>query len=170
MLGICNFELTNAVDRHIQMESVYLKMQQSQLYEISSHTIGSIIYWIKHDEIAIPEIQRPFVWDKIKVRNLIDSIYRGYPIGYLIIWHNPDVKLKNGTPSLGKKILIDGQHRIISLMAAVLGKEVVNSNYTKERIQIAFNPILEKFEVQNSAIVRDASWISRYLYGFGRRC
>ena len=141
------------------MEFAYKKMQQSQLYEINSHQISTILNWVKTGEIAIPEIQRPFVWNKTKVRNLMDSLYKGYPTGYLIIWQNPDVRLKDGTSSAGKKILIDGQQRVTALRAAVLGEEVVNSDYAKEKIQIAFNPILEKFEVQNPAIVRDVSWI-----------
>ena len=134
-------------------------MQQPQLYELTSPQIGSILNWVKTNEIAIPEIQRPFVWSKTKVRDLMDSLYKSYPIGYLIIWQNPNVRLKDGTTSSGKKILIDGQQRVTALRAAVLGGEVVNSDYAKERIQIAFNPILEKFEVQNPAIVKDASWI-----------
>ena len=92
-------------------------MQQPQLYEINSHQIGSILNWVKTKEIAIPEIQRPFVWGKTKVRDLMDSLYRGYPIGYLIIWQNPDVRLKDGTQSTGKKILIDGQQRVTALRA-----------------------------------------------------
>ena len=134
-------------------------MQQPQLYEINSYQISSILNWVKTNEIAIPEIQRPFVWNKTKVRNLMDSLYKGYPIGYFIIWQNPDVRLKDGTTSSGKKILIDGQQRVTALRAAVLGEEVVNSDYAKEKIRIAFNPILEEFEVQNPAIVKDASWI-----------
>ena len=141
------------------MEFAYKTMQQRQLYDINSPQIGAILNWIKTEEIAIPEIQRPFVWGKSKVRDLMDSLYRGYPIGYLIIWQNPNVRLKDGTKSTGKKILIDGQQRVTALRAAVLGEEVVNSDYAKERIQIAFNPVLEKFEVQNPAIARDASWI-----------
>ena len=141
------------------MEFAYRKMQQPQLYEINSYQISSILNWVKTNEIAIPEIQRPFVWNKTKVRNLMDSLYKGYPIGYFIIWQNSDVRLKDGTTSSGKKILIDGQQRVTALRAAVLGEEVVNSDYAKEKIRIAFNPILEEFEVQNPAIVKDASWI-----------
>ena len=134
-------------------------MQQPQLYDITSPRIESILNWVKTREIAIPEIQRPFVWSKTKVRDLMDSLYKGYPIGYLIIWQNPDVRLKDGTTSSGKKILIDGQQRVTALRAAMLGEEIVNSDYAKERIQVAFNPVLEKFEVQNTTIVKDASWI-----------
>lgn len=109
--------------------------------------------------IAIPEIQRPFVWDASKVRDLMDSLYKNYPVGYIITWQNPDTKLKDGSLSMGKKILIDGQQRITALTAAITGQEVVDSNYKKKKIRIAFNPIEEKFEVQNPAILKNVKWI-----------
>src|SRR4029078_9215604 len=105
------------------------------------------------------EIQRPFVWEATKVRNLLDSLYQGYPVGYLIAWRNPTVKLKDGTPSAGKRILIDGQQRVTALMAALLGREVLTEDYETVRIRIAFNPNEEKFEVANSAIRNNSSWI-----------
>ena len=129
-------------------------------YEVNNSSIDGILSFIKNGEIAIPEIQRPFVWDGAKVRDLIDSLYKGYPVGYLITWKNPDVKLKDGTFALGKKVLIDGQQRITALTAAVIGQEVVGSDYRKKRIKIAFNPIEEKFEVSNPAIEKDSIWIS----------
>ena len=109
--------------------------------------------------IAIPEIQRPFVWNSTKVRDLMDSLYRGYPVGYLIAWKNPSVRLKDGSTSEGKKILIDGQQRVTALRAAILGKPVITKEYRKIRIQIAFHPIKQKFEVLNSAIAHDKEWI-----------
>lgn len=132
----------------------------SRKYEPRSLTIQTLLSWVKSGEIAIPEIQRPFVWDATKVRNLLDSLFNGYPVGYLIIWKNPDVNLKDGTRSEGKKILIDGQQRITALMAALLGDPVVTKDYKRIRIRIAFNPKERKFEVSNSAIERDPSWIS----------
>lgn len=129
-------------------------------YEVNNSSIDGILSFIKNGEIAIPEIQRPFVWDSSKVRDLIDSLYKGYPVGYIITWKNPDVKLKDGTFALGKKVLIDGQQRITALTAAILGQEVVGSDYRKKRIKIAFNPREEKFEVSNPAIEKDSIWIS----------
>ena len=128
-------------------------------YETRSLTIESLLNWVKSEEIAIPEIQRPFVWSPTKVRNLLDSLFNGYPVGYLIIWKSPDINLKDGTRSIGKKILIDGQQRITALMAALLGREVVTKSYKRVRIRIAFNPQEHKFEVLNSAIRKDATWI-----------
>jgi hypothetical protein len=131
----------------------------TQRYSVSPHPIETLLTWVKSGEIAIPEIQRPFVWEATKVRNLLDSLYQGYPIGYLIAWRNPTVRLKDGSPSAGKRILIDGQQRVTALMAALLGREVLTEDYETVRIKIAFNPIGEKFEVANPAIRKDASWI-----------
>lgn len=131
----------------------------TQRYSVTPHPIETLLTWVKSGEIAIPEIQRPFVWEATKVRNLLDSLYQGYPVGYLIAWRNPTVKLKDGTSSAGKRILIDGQQRVTALMAALLGREVLTKNYETVRIRIAFNPQTEKFEVANPAIRKDAAWI-----------
>ncbi|TVQ93643.1 MAG: DUF262 domain-containing protein [Chromatiaceae bacterium] len=131
----------------------------TQRYSVTPHPIETLLTWIKSGEIAIPEIQRPFVWDATKVRNLLDSLYQGYPVGYLIAWRNPTVKLKDGTPSAGKRILIDGQQRVTALMAGLLGREVLTKDYETVRIRIAFHPLTEKFEVANPAISKDVAWI-----------
>ena len=129
-------------------------------YEVNNSSIQTLLSWIRSGEIAIPEIQRPFVWDSTKVRDLIDSLYAGFPVGYIIVWKNPDVRLKDGTISSGKKILIDGQQRITALQAAIVGEPVIGSNYRKKRIKIAFQPLEQRFEVANPAIEKDVAWIS----------
>lgn len=128
-------------------------------YNVNSYPVETLLANIKTGELAIPEMQRPFVWDASKVRDLMDSLYRGFPVGYIIVWQNPKVKLKDGTISNGKKILIDGQQRITALAAAIVGKEVLNANYKWKRIVIAFNPIEEVFEVSNSANQKSSRWI-----------
>ena len=133
---------------------------KTQKYSVNQYLIESILATVNSNEIAIPEIQRPFVWDATKVRDLLDSLYQGFPVGYLIAWRNPSVRLKDGTTAEGKRILIDGQQRVTALTAAILGRKVVNKNYKRVRIRIAFHPIDEKFEVYNTAIAHDASWIS----------
>jgi len=132
----------------------------TQRYTVTPHPIETLLTWVKSGEIAIPEIQRPFVWEATKVRNLLDSLYRGYPVGYLIAWRNPTVKLKDGSSSAGKRVLIDGQQRVTALMAALLGQQVVNKDYEQVRIRIAFNPLEEKFEVSNPAITKNTEWIT----------
>lgn len=131
----------------------------SQKYSVNQHLIETILSWVKSGEIAIPEIQRPFVWDTSKVRDLMDSLYQGFPVGYVIAWRNPNVKLKDGTLAEGKKVLIDGQQRITALRAAIVGEQVINQHYKQIRIKIAFQPLLERFEVVNPAILKDKSWI-----------
>lgn len=94
----------------------------AQRYAVNQYMIESLLAKVREGEIAIPEIQRPFVWDASQVRDLLDSLYKGYPVGYLIAWRNPDVKLKDGQVALGKMILIDGQQRVTALTAAVLDR------------------------------------------------
>jgi hypothetical protein len=131
-----------------------------QKFSVNNHPIQTLLSWVTSNEIAIPEIQRPFVWDASKVRDLIDSLYKGFPIGYIIAWQNPAVRLKDGSSSKGKKILIDGQQRISALMAAILGKEIIDKDYQRKRIVIAFNPDEMIFEVSNPAIQKDKRWIA----------
>lgn len=130
-----------------------------QKYSVNQYPIQALLTWVQTGAIAIPEIQRPFVWSATQVRDLIDSLYTGYPVGYLIAWRNPHVRLKDGSISEGKRILIDGQQRVTALMSALLGMSVINKEYRKTNITIAFNPLERKFEVTNPAIQKDKQWI-----------
>ena len=129
-------------------------------YSVNNYTVDTLLSSIKSGSVAIPEMQRPFVWDGTKVRDLIDSLYKGFPVGYIIVWQNPDVKLKDGTTSSGKRVLIDGQQRITAMAAAIVGQEVLDDHYKWRRIAIAFNPLEEKFEVANNAIRKSSKWIA----------
>ena len=131
-----------------------------QKYSVNQRSIETLLHYIKDSEIVIPEIQRPFVWKSVKVRDLMDSLYQWFPIWYIITWKNPNVRLKNGEMSWGKQILIDWQQRITALMAAVLGHEIVDENYKKKKILIAFHPLEEKFETLTPAIEKSSEWIS----------
>ncbi|MBK9451084.1 MAG: DUF262 domain-containing protein [Bacteroidetes bacterium] len=130
-----------------------------QKYSVNQQLIETVLAWVQSGEIAIPEIQRPFVWNTTKVRDLMDSLYQGFPVGYLVAWRNPNIRLKDGSTSAGKKILIDGQQRVTALRAAILGEYVVNKDYQRVKIKIAFNPVHEKFEVANPAILKNKEWI-----------
>ena len=112
-------------------------------FSLNQTPISTILAWVESRAIAIPEIQRPFVWTSSQVRDLMDSLYQGYPVGYIITWQNPDVRLKDGSTSQGKRILIDGQQRITALRAAISGLNVIDKNYKERRIAISFNPITE---------------------------
>ncbi len=138
-----------------------------QKYNNYPLAISQILGLIEANDIAIPEIQRPFVWRRSQVRDLMDSLYKGYPTGYIIIWKNPSVKLKDGTMSQGKKVLIDGQQRITALMTAIAGKKIVFDDYSEGRIKISFDPIAalsdnpdaELFAVQTPAHLKSKRWI-----------
>lgn len=140
---------------------------QGEKFTNTTYTVKAILGLIEAREIAIPEIQRPFVWKGTQVRDLMDSLYKGYPTGYLILWKNPNVKLKDGTISSGKKVVIDGQQRITALMTAVAGQKVMNKNFEETRIKIAFNPFAaisndndaEIFAVQTPAHLKSKNWI-----------
>lgn len=129
-------------------------------YSINNVKINILLSWVEAGVVAIPEIQRPFVWSKAQVRNLIDSLYQGYPVGYIITWQNPHVRLKDGTTSQGKQILIDGQQRITALRAAILGMQVMNKKYKYERIVISFNPRTQEFKVKDRGTERGSEWIA----------
>lgn len=137
----------------------------TEKYNASNVSLEQILGYIKSGEIAIPEIQRPFVWKPRQVRDLIDSLYMGYPTGYLIISQSPDMKLKDGSQSAGKKIMIDGQQRVTALMTSIVGMEVIGGDFKKRRIKISFNPQAtgedeEIFKVQDNAILKDKKWIA----------
>ena len=134
-----------------------------QKYQINKYSVSTILNWVKSKEVAIPEIQRPFVWEAKKVRDLIDSLYKGFPVGYLIVSQSHDLKLKDGTLSKGQKILIDGQQRVTALMTSLLGVAVLDDEYKERVIKIAYDPFAEGedsiFEVQDQSHLRSKRWI-----------
>ena len=136
----------------------------AEKYSVQQQTLEQVIGFIKSGQIAIPEIQRPFVWKPVQVRDLIDSLYMGYPTGYLIMSQSPTMKLKDGTISTGKMIMIDGQQRVTALMTSIVGTDVMDAEFKKHRIKISFNPLAldedeEKFKVQTPAVLKDKRWI-----------
>lgn len=129
-------------------------------YTVHQHSVETLLSWVKSGQVAIPEMQRPFVWDSTKVRDLLDSLYNGFPIGYLITWQSADVGLKDGSKSTFRQILIDGQQRITAMTAALVGQQVVDKKYKRKRIRIAFNPVTEAFATLTPFLERDPVWIS----------
>lgn len=132
-------------------------------FQLRQFSIGSILGMIEAKQFVIPEIQRPFVWKRTQVRDLIDSLYNGYPTGYIITWKNPDVQTKDGGVSNGRNILIDGQQRVTALMTALSGIEVLDDDFNNERIKIAYNPLeadaSKRFAVQDASHLKNKKWI-----------
>lgn len=128
-------------------------------YSVHQKSVETLLAEVKSGQVAIPELQRPFVWTSTKVRDLMDSLYKGYPVGYLITWQSIGAALKGGHSAAHQHILIDGQQRITALRAAVAGLPVVDNRYRKQQITIAFNPVTEAFETVTPVIRRNSEWL-----------
>jgi hypothetical protein len=134
------------------------------LFKKVDYTVGKLLEDIAMGEIGLPDIQRPFVWDTTRVRNLFDSMYRGYPIGTLLFWENGypgehrtiGVEGKQKVPHL---LIVDGQQRLTALYAVIKGVAILDHEFQQRRLRLAFTPLEERFEVTNTAVECDPAWI-----------
>ena len=137
---------------------------RATLFKEVGYSLSKLIQDIEMGEIGLPDIQRPFVWTSVKVRDLFDSMYKGFLVGYLLFWAN---SVDNGARQIGtdkkqkvpRLLIVDGQQRLTSLYAVLKGKPVVNEDYVPQQIQIAFRPSDARFEVTDAAIKRDPEFI-----------
>jgi len=128
-----------------------------QLFKEVSYNLSKLMDDIEMGEIGLPDIQRPFIWPNAKVRDLFDSMYRGYPVGYFLFWEN---QIDKGVKQIGTNIhqrvpnllIVDGQQRLTSLYAVMKDIPVIRDNYNSEKIEIAFRPLDSRFEVADAAI------------------
>jgi hypothetical protein len=130
------------------------------------YDLSGLLHYIDIGDIGLPDIQRPFVWSNAKVRDLFDSMYRGFPVGYLLFWQNGT---GNGAKQIGidgkqhtvpTSLIVDGQQRLTSLYSVFRGKKVLDEDYQERQIEVAFRPRDGKFEVADAAIRRDPEWIA----------
>ena len=125
--------------------------------------VDQLVSGVKQGSISLPDLQRPFVWPATKVRDLFDSMYKGYPVGALMFWDVPEDgatrKISSGIGVNAQHQIIDGQQRLTSLFAAMKGVNVRDENYRNRRIRISFNPFTERFEVRTAAIAKSPEWI-----------
>ncbi|MBC7075801.1 MAG: DUF262 domain-containing protein [Syntrophomonadaceae bacterium] len=134
------------------------------LFKKVDYSVKKLVEDISMGEIGLPDIQRPFVWEMTRVRDLFDSMYRGFPIGYLLFWENgySDTHRTIGAgqkQKVARLLIVDGQQRLTSLYAVMKAVSVINKDFKQQRMKIAFHPLDEKFEVSNTAIEKDAEWI-----------
>jgi len=135
------------------------------LFSTTSYPLTKLIQDIDLGEIALPDIQRPFVWKTSKVRDLFDSIYKGFPVGYLLFWNYAPpgggrqigTAKKSNTPRL---LIIDGQQRLTSLYAVMKGAPVLTEDFKEKELLISFKPTDATFEVQSAATKRDPEYIA----------
>lgn len=140
-----------------------MKMSKA-IFKTTQYPVQTLIDDIDHGKIALPDIQRPFVWNTTQVRDLFDSIYKGYPVGYLLFWENVNGNTKKDIgidvkESSAKSLIIDGQQRLTALFATIKGIPIIDQNYNNKKIKIAFNPLNEAFEVSNVATDKDIKFI-----------
>lgn len=129
------------------------------------YDLDGLLHFIDLGDIALPDIQRPFVWSNAKVRDLFDSMYRGFPVGYFLFWENTN---ETGVKQIGvgtkqhntaARLIVDGQQRLTSLYAVFRGQKVLDADYKERQIEISFRPRDGKFDVADAAIRRDPEWI-----------
>ena len=129
------------------------------------YDLDGLLHYIEIGDIGLPDIQRPFVWSNAKVRDLLDSMYRGFPVGYLLFWENQALAgaKQIGTAEKAHKVparlIVDGQQRLTSLYAVFRGKKVFDDDYKERQVEIAFRPRDGKFEVADAAIRSDVEWM-----------
>jgi hypothetical protein len=129
-------------------------------YSVQQQSVDNLLSLVKSGQVAIPELQRPFVWNSTKVRDLLDSLYKGYPVGYLITWQSVGAALKDGQIAAHQQILIDGQQRITALRAAIAGLPIIDKSYKKQRVVISFDPVAGQFETATPVIRKNPLWIA----------
>ena len=131
--------------------------------------VKNLVDDVRIGKIGLPDLQRPFVWKDNKVRDLFDSMLRGYPIGYVMLWESPsDYEEKKSVIGGNKKIyeepkelVIDGQQRLTALVAAMYGVKVRDKSYGEREIKISYNPLTREFAVWTTAIDRDQEWVTK---------
>lgn len=140
-------------------------MVREGVFNITTFKVSQLVTKIETGDIALPELQRPFVWENTKVRNLIDSLYKGLPTGLLILWEvgivEDDFKqIGSDKPSHPTSLIIDGQQRLTSLYAVLTGDYVIDKKFNKKQIKISFNPMTEEIAGLDSSKERDPEWIN----------
>lgn len=135
------------------------------LFKPISCTVEWLVSNIDHGSLGLPDIQRPFVWNNTQVRDLFDSMFRGYPVGFLLFWAASANQGSRQIGSIGhgtdapSLLIIDGQQRLTSLYAVMKGKPVMDKNFAARPIKIAFHPEKGTFEVHTAALARSPEWI-----------
>jgi hypothetical protein len=140
---------------------------RAPIFEHGQRAIASLIEDINPERgtIALPDLQRPFVWEDTKVRELLDSLFIGFPVGTLVLWHTSDTRDSRAIGSANRALrattlVIDGQQRLTSLFAVMRGKEVASKDGSKRTITIAFRPRDGRFEVADAAIRKDPEFLA----------
>ncbi len=140
-----------------------------ELFKNIPSKVGDLVKDVRNGRIGLPDLQRPFVWRDNKVRELFDSMLKGYPIGYIMLWESPSeyenkksiIVDNSKTYEEPKELVIDGQQRLTALVAAMFAVKVKDKNFMEREIKISYNPLTREFAVWSQAYEKDTEWISR---------
>ncbi|WP_108389261.1 GmrSD restriction endonuclease domain-containing protein [Yoonia sediminilitoris] len=139
--------------------------QTTQRFSSETPPIHHLIQEIDMGTLGLPDLQRPFVWKRSRIRDLFDSLYKGFPAGYFLFWNTQKQvdshSIGSGTEAReSQKMIVDGQQRLTSLYAVMKGKPIINEANEEQLIKIAFNPLTEEFSVANASSDNNPEFIS----------
>lgn len=138
-----------------------------ELFERIDRKVGNLLDDVASGKVGLPDLQRPFVWNNSKVCDLFDSMIKGFPIGYIMLWKSPDAYdktkdewVKDGQFKHPDDLVIDGQQRLTSLIAVMTGRQMKDKNFKERKIRLSFNPLEVQFLVWSAATEKDTQLIS----------
>jgi uncharacterized protein with ParB-like and HNH nuclease domain len=112
------------------------------IYTKMSTSVGALLDFVNEGKLSVAD--SPFVWESNHVRDLFDSMYKGYPIGYFI---------------LSDKVIIDGNQRLLALYSVIKKTNITDIHNMSKRIRIAFNPVSEEFKATDAEIEKNKEFI-----------
>lgn len=122
--------------------------------------ISSLVDSIDRQQLRLPEIQRDYVWKPTQIAGLLDSLYREYPSGSILLWETDEEVMERrakieptGAPPTGRAVqyLLDGQQRLTSLHQVF---------HNPDAAKVVFNVESERFQIQSAATARDPRWVN----------
>ena len=129
-------------------------------------SVKELLFDIEKGKLALPDMQREFIWDNTQVRDLANSLYKNHPIGMILLWQtNPDDNIPTTAIDDTKKeishyneLVIDGQQRLTSLL--LIKKGVIFKGSKERIISLLFNPFEEKFELETPPLKNNPEWFN----------
>lgn len=139
----------------------------NSIYNPISLEVGNILKDVQTGKIGLPDLQRPFVWGNEKVRDLLDSMLRGYPIGYVMLWDSPSdnagkksaIGSNQKVYAVPKSLVIDGQQRLTALLSSLYGVPVRDKNFRERTVKVAYDPITRSFKNADASTEKDSRYV-----------
>lgn len=131
---------------------------------LQSKTINELLIDIERRRVALPDMQREFIWENTQIRDLVDSLYKNHPIGMILLWQTnpndnvPITAIDDATKEVSNysELVIDGQQRLTSLL--LVKKGCIFKGAKERTIKLLFNPFEEKFEIEIPPLRNKPDW------------